>query len=149
MTLRPVHKTNRLLADLSTGQLKLLESLSREVEVLDDTTLFEEGGEADTFYIITDGKVALEMTSPGKHPMVIETLGPGDLVGVSWLFPPYRWNWRARSLGDTILVAFDAIEMRRHCQEDHDLALKVVKAISAEVARRLQSTRIRLLDLYQ
>lgn len=149
MTLHPVHKTNRLLADLSTGELALLESVSREVEAPDGFVLFEEGDVADSFYIVTEGKVALEMTSPGKHPMVIETLGPGDLVGVSWMFPPYRWNWRARTVGDTALVAFDAAEVRRHCEENHNLALKVTQVVSAEVAKRLQSTRIRLLDLYQ
>ena len=80
--------------------------------------------------------------------MIIQTLGPGDLVGLSWLFPPHRWNWRARAIGDSRLIAFDAVEVRRQCQENRDLALEVYQAVADEAASRLHSTRIRLLDLY-
>ena len=148
MSLQSLRESSELLAMLTNTELELFESLSWEVEVQDDEILFEEGEQADTFYVVIEGKVALEITSPGKRPMIIQTLGPGDLVGLSWLFPPHRWNWRARVIGDTRLVVFDAGEVRRQCQENRDLALEVYQAVADEVASRLHSTRIRLLDLY-
>jgi CRP/FNR family transcriptional regulator, cyclic AMP receptor protein len=148
MSLQSFRESSELLAKLTNTELELFESLSREIEARDNEILFEEGDHADTFYVVIEGRVALEITSPGKGPMIIQTLGPGDLVGLSWLLPPHRWNWRARVMGDSRLIAFDAVEVRRQCEENRDLALEVYQVVADEVASRLHSTRIRLLDLY-
>ena len=81
MSLQSLRESSELLAKLTNTELELFESLSWEIEARDDEILFEEGGQADTFYVVIEGKVALEITSPGKGPMIIQTLGPGDLVG--------------------------------------------------------------------
>jgi len=149
MNLQAVRESSELLARLTNTQLELFESLSSERHLADGEILFEEGGEADSFYIIVTGRIGLELTSPGHPPMVIQTLGPGDLVGVSWFFSPYRWNWRARSQGETDLIAFDAVEVRRQCGLNRDLDLEVLGAVATEAVRRLHGTRIQLLDLYR
>lgn len=149
MNLRSISESSELLKGLSNTELEFFESVSREIHLVDGATLFEEGGVADTFFIIVTGKVGLELTTPGRAPMVIQTLGPGDLVGVSWFFPPHRWNWSARAFGETDLVAFDAIEVRHKCEVDRDLALEVLGVVAEEVVRRLHRTRIQLLDLYR
>ena len=149
MNLRSIRESSDLLTKLSNTELDLFETVSSEVELADGEILFEEGGVADTFFIIVSGKIGLELTSPGRAPMSIQTLGPGELVGVSWYFEPYRWNWRARALGDTHLVAFDAVAIRQKCHTDRDLALEVLGVVAEEVVRRLHRTRIQLLDLYR
>ncbi|HEX6146774.1 MAG TPA: cyclic nucleotide-binding domain-containing protein [Acidimicrobiia bacterium] len=149
MNLQTLRESSPLLAKLSNTELEFFESVSSVVGLSKGEILFEEGGAADTFYIISEGRVGLEMTSPGKMPMVIQTLGPGDLVGLSWFFAPHRWNWRARALSDTTVVAFDAAEVRKRCRENRDLALEVLGVVSAELAARLHRTRIQLLDLYK
>jgi len=149
MNLQSVRQNSELLTRLTNTELDLFESLSSEVHVVNGEILFEEGGAADMFYIIVEGKVGLELTSPGRTPMVIQSLGPGDLVGVSWFFPPFRWNWRARALEETDLIAFDAVEVRRQCGLNRDLDLEVLEAVAEEAVRRLHRTRIQLLDLYR
>ncbi|HVR79430.1 MAG TPA: cyclic nucleotide-binding domain-containing protein [Acidimicrobiia bacterium] len=149
MNLRSIREKSELLTRLSNTELDLFESVSSEVQLADGEILFEEGGVADTFFTIVSGRIGLELTSPGRAPMSIQTLGPGELVGVSWFFDPYRWNWRARSLGDTYLVAFDAVTIRQKCEVDRDLALEVLGVVAEEVVRRLHRTRIQLLDLYR
>jgi len=149
MNLQSVRRNSELLTRLTNTELDLFESLSSEVHVVNGEILFEEGGAADTFYIIVEGKVGLELTSPGRTPMIIQSLGPGDLVGVSWFFPPFRWNWRARALEETDLIAFDAVEVRRQCGLNRDLDLEVLGAVAEEAVRRLHRTRIQLLDLYR
>lgn len=148
MRLQELRPRSELLKRLSNTEVEMLESLSHQVQMAGNQILFEEEWPADTFYIVAEGKVGLELTSPGKKPMVIQTLGAGDLVGVSWLFPPYRWNWRARTLADTKLFAFDAVEVRRRCEENRDLALEVISVVAREVLERLHRARIQLLDLY-
>jgi CRP-like cAMP-binding protein len=148
MSLISLREQSPLLSKLTNTELELFEALSREITAPDGTILFEEGADADSFYLIAQGKVALELASAGRSPMIIQTLGPGDLVGLSWLLPPHRWNWRARVVGESRLVVFDAVEVRRQCGENRDLALDVYQVLAAEMADRLHSTRLRLLDLY-
>lgn len=149
MNLQSMRESSELLTRLSNTELEFFESVSREAHVADGQILFEEGGPADSFFIISKGKIGLEMTSPGRTAMVIQTLGPGDLVGVSCFFPPYRWNWRARAIEDADLIAFDAVEVRRMCEVNRDLALEVLGVVAEEVVRRLHGTRIQLMDLYR
>lgn len=148
MSLISLRDQSPLLSKLTSTELDLFEALSREITAPDGAILFEEGADADSFYVIAQGKVALELASAGRSPMIIQTLGPGDLVGLSWLLPPHRWNWRARVVGESRLIVFDAVEVRRHCEENRDLALDVYQVLAAEMADRLHSTRLRLLDLY-
>jgi CRP-like cAMP-binding protein len=148
MNLDAVEARSELLSELSGAQLEFFESVSREVHFRSGDVLFEEDGVADVFYVILEGKVGLEMTSPGKPPIVIQTLGNGDLVGVSWLFPPHRWNWRARALADTATIAFDAATVRAQSELDRELAQQILGVVAGEAIRRLHSTRVQLLDLY-
>ncbi|MGA7271224.1 MAG: cyclic nucleotide-binding domain-containing protein [Acidimicrobiia bacterium] len=149
MNLRPLQQGNQLLSRLDDAELDFFESVSEEVHVDAGTILLEEESPADTFYVVLKGKVALEMTSPGRQPMVMQTLGRGDMVGVSWPFPPHRWNWQARAMVDTDLIAFDAAAIRARCDQDPSLAVDVLSVVGEEVTRRLNRARIQLLDLYE
>jgi len=148
MNLRLVLAGNELLRNLTEVHIDFLDSVSQSVVVAGGASLFEEGGPADTFYIVTEGKIGLELASPGMTPRVIQTLGPGDMVGLSWLFPPYRWNWRARAWEETTLIAFDGVAVRRRHEEDDELRRRLLEVVSMDVVTRLQRTRLQLLDLY-
>jgi CRP/FNR family cyclic AMP-dependent transcriptional regulator len=147
--LESVRWQSKLLGALSEEGLAFFESLAGPVSLTQGEVLFAEDGPADTFYLISAGKIGLEITSPGKEPIVIQTLAPGDLVGLSWFFPPYRWNWRARAIVDSELVAFDAVAVRNRCERDLDLAVVVLRILAEETAVRLHRARIQLLDLYR
>lgn len=110
--------------------------------------IVREGGVADHFYAITSGDVAIELHVPGRGALVIDTLGPDDVLGVSWLLPPYRWQFDGRALDAVETIEFDGARLRGCLDDDHDLGYEVVTAFAGVVARRLQSARIRLLDVY-
>jgi len=149
MKLAELRERSPLLQALSNTEVGLFESAATETRVSAGDILFEEEGPADVFYIVVEGKIGLELTSPGKKPIVIQTLGPGDLVGVSWLFPPHRWNWRARAMVDSDLAAFDATTIRSEMEQNRDLAWEVLRVVAGEVVDRLHRTRVQLLDLYR
>ena len=149
MKLDEVRERSSLLHALTNDQIALFESVATLHRVSAGEALVEEDQSADAFYIVIEGKIGLELTSPGRAPIVIQTLGSGDLVGLSWLFPPYRWNWRALALVDTELAAFDAVTVRSELEKNRDLAFEVMTVVSGEVVRRLQRTRVQLLDLYR
>ncbi|MGF1617295.1 MAG: cyclic nucleotide-binding domain-containing protein [Acidimicrobiia bacterium] len=149
MNLDTLREKSALLRALANTDVSLFESAASQLRVSAGEVLFEEDGSADAFYIVVEGRIGLELTSPGKDPMVIQTLGSGDLVGVSWLFPPHRWNWRARAMVDSDLVAFDADVIRSEMEQNRDLALEVLGVVAGNVAGRLHRTRVQLLDLYR
>ena len=107
-----------------------------------------EGEPADAFYVIRDGAVALETAVPGRGPAVLHTVHDGELLGWSWLVPPYRSAFDARALDTVHAVAIDGACLRRKCERDPTLGYDLLKVVATVFARRLEETRMRLLDLY-
>jgi CRP/FNR family cyclic AMP-dependent transcriptional regulator len=110
--------------------------------------LFHEGEPADQFYLLRHGRVALELSEPGRGALTFQTLGEGEIVGVSWLIPPYRWTYDARALELTRAIAMDAACLRRKCEEDHDLGYDMMKRFMPPLIERLQAARLQMLDVY-
>ncbi len=122
--------------------------LARPVRFSGGTRIFEEGSQADRFWIIRSGSVALDIHVPGRHAATVETLGSEDLLGWSWLFPPYVWHLGASVLVPVQALEFDAKDVRALCEEDADLGRALYHQVAGIVARRLHASRTRLLDLY-
>ena len=113
-----------------------------------DTYIFKEGDTANTFYLVRQGNVALEIFAPQRKPIVVATLGEGDVLGWSWLLPPHHWKFHSHVLQDTRAIALDGKCLRKKCEENHDLGYEFLKRFAGIVAQRLESTRFQLLDVY-
>jgi len=112
------------------------------------TYIFKEGEDANQFYLIRSGKVALELFAPQRKPIVVETLAEGDVLGWSWLFPPYLWKFHAHATIETRAIMLDGKCLRGKCEQNHDLGYEVLKRFSQITAQRLNATRMQLLDVY-
>ena len=110
--------------------------------------LIAEGEAADTFFVIRRGGVAIETFAPQRGALTIETAGDGELVGWSWLVPPYRAAFDVRALVQTHVIAFDAACLRGKFGADPALGYELFQIFSAVIVERLQNTRLRLLDVY-
>ena len=110
--------------------------------------LFREGDEANQFYLIRHGKVAVEISTPERGPIVIQSLGEGDVLGWGWMIPPYRWRFDARAVDLTRAIALDGRCLRERSEEDHDLGFHLMKRAAHVMEERLQATRLQLLDVY-
>jgi len=137
-----------LLSGLADEELALLAGCARNVRFDTGDFLFREEGAADVFYVIRHGIVALEIYAPGRGPVRIETIEDGEVLGWSWLFPPYRWHFDARALSVVRATAFDASCLREKCDRDPALGYRLMGRFAQVVIERLQATRLRLLDLY-
>ncbi|MFE9017608.1 cyclic nucleotide-binding domain-containing protein [Streptomyces sp. NPDC007808] len=122
--------------------------IAREVSFPQGARLFDEGGHADRFWIIRTGTVELDTRVPGRRPAVIESLGHNELVGWSWLYPPYTWHLGAEAATPLRTYEFDATTVRSMCQADPDFGRSIARWVGEVVAHRLQAARGRLLDLY-
>ncbi len=110
--------------------------------------LFRVDEEADYLYLMCSGKVALEMSVPGRNALSIQTIGPGGLVGWSWLFPPYKWHFDARAVEPVRAVCVDARYLRQQCEDNHELGYELLKEFSAVMFERLIATRFQLINVY-
>ncbi|NEB76373.1 cyclic nucleotide-binding domain-containing protein [Streptomyces sp. SID14478] len=137
-----------LLSGLGAEHRDRLQDLAREVTFAARVRLFNEGQHADRFWILRSGAVALDLHVPGRNPAVIETLGPGRLVGVSWLIAPYTWQLGASAVRTVSAAEFDAVAVRSRCRSDPELGAAVALWTAQVLHRRLHASRVRLLDLY-
>ena len=110
--------------------------------------LYHEGDPAEWFYLLREGRVALQLTAPGRGALTFQTVGEGEIVGVSWLIPPYRWTNDARAIDLTRAIAMNATCLREKCESDHDLGYEMMKRFMPIVIQRLQATRMQILDVY-
>jgi CRP-like cAMP-binding protein len=136
------------LADLRPEYRELIAGCARNRVFAAGELLMKEGEPAGDFYVIRSGDVALETFVPQRGALTIETLHDGDLVGWSWLVPPYRTTFDARALDQTRTVSFDGACLRGKCEDDHELGYELMKRFTNVIVGRLQSTRLRLLDVY-
>lgn len=134
--------------NLPRETLEMIAGCGRNVHFDADTRIIAENAAADVFYVLRRGKVAIEVNTPRRGSMVIETIGPGELLGVSWLVPPYRWTFDARAVESTGAVALDAACLRGKCDDDPALGYEMFKRFAVLVRDRLQATRLQLVDLY-
>jgi CRP-like cAMP-binding protein len=92
--------------------------------------------------------VALQVFVPQRGPITVETVAAGEVLGWSWLFPPYRWHFDAQALELVRAIAFDGQCLRNKCAEDHDLGYALMQRFAQIMLQRLQATRLQLLDVY-
>jgi CRP/FNR family cyclic AMP-dependent transcriptional regulator len=137
-----------IFRDLTPEALDLLSGCASNVRFADGEMLFREGDDADVFYVIRHGRVALETFVPARGPVTIETVDPGEVVGWSWLFAPYRWHFDARALGLVRATQFDAACLRAKCEQDPAFGYDLILRFTQVLIERLQWTRLRLLDVY-
>jgi CRP/FNR family transcriptional regulator, cyclic AMP receptor protein len=144
------------LRGLPDRHLATLAALCRHVAVPSGRRLFDEDTRADRFWLIDAGQVVIDTTVPGRGRLIIETLGRGDVTGVSWLLPPpVKGEWgggwgRFGAVTTQPMQAFefDAGAVRGACDTDAALGYELSRRVAGIVVRRLEATHARLIDAY-
>ncbi len=147
-TLERILSTHRFFHGLDPRYLELLVGCAANVRFAADDFLFRTGEEANQFFLIREGKVALEISVPGRVPIIVQTLRENEILGWSWLIPPYHWQLDARAVEPTRAIALDGKCMRTKCEADHDLGYELLKRFAHIIEGRLLETRLQLLDVY-
>lgn len=111
--------------------------------------ILHEGGEAENFYLIESGQVVLETFVPGRGMATIQTLGPGEPLGWSWLFPPHQWRFSAAAAERAELIVFKAGCLREHARQDRVFYCELIVRLAGVLAGRLEGVRTQLIDIYQ
>ena len=148
-TLEPILAKHPFLKGLEPRHLKILVGCASNVRFNADQFLFHEGEEANEFYMIREGKVAVQIQGAERGPITVQTIGEGDVLGWSWLIPPYRWRFDAKALELTRAIALDGKCLRTKSEDDHDLGYELLKRFAGIIVERLEAARLQLLDVYK
>jgi CRP-like cAMP-binding protein len=136
------------LAGMNHTQLALLTDFAVARHFNTDQTILREGEFANGLYLIETGKVALESETSFGDSILLQTIGAGDLLGWSWMFPPYVWQFTARAVEPTTALFFYAAILRENCEKDHSLGYELLKRISSVMVTRLQAAHQQMLSIY-
>lgn len=136
------------LREMSAEHAKVLVGCTSNVRFAAGDYLMHEGRQANVFYLLRAGRISLETNVPGRGPLEMESLGPGDVLGLSWLVPPYREHLDARALEPVVALAMDGKCLRDKCDADHDLGYAVLRRMFELAYHRLMRVRLQRLDLY-
>jgi CRP-like cAMP-binding protein len=136
------------LQGLEPRYVDLIVGCAKNVRFDTGEFLLREGEEANEFYLIRHGKVSLEIYAAEKGHITVQTAGEGDVLGWSWLIPPYHWQFDVRATEMVRAIALDGKCLRTKCEEDHHLGYELLKRFAHLVSQRLESTRLQLLDVY-
>lgn len=147
-SIRDLVEAHPFFDSLDASHLDTIAECGRNRAFPVDSYLCREGEPADVFYVLRRGRVALEVALPNRGKVIIDSADVGDVVGVSWLFPPYRWQFDARAVEPVGAVELDAACLRGKCDADPELGYDLMKRFAAVYVGRMASARLRLLDLY-
>ncbi len=145
--IRRLLATNRTLGGLDPDYLQTLAVHARVVEVGGQESIFRQFTPADHFYVVLQGAVSVEIPAIYGGPLSMQEVKAGDVLGWSWLVPPYQWHFDARALGPTKLLEIDGRLVRDLCEKDARLGFELLKRFCALMLDRLQSSRSRMLDV--
>ena len=136
------------LAGMNRAQVVLLTDCAVSVQFKPGDIILHEGDRADRLYLIETGRVILESGKDHGEPVVVDTIGAGDLLGWSWMFPPYVWQFTARAVSSTRAIFFAGSVLREYCERDHSLGYELLKRLTAVMNRRMQNARRKMLELH-
>src|SRR3989338_3513096 len=91
--------------------------------------IFKEGDAAEKFYIISKGKVNIEIQMPNSHPFSLQSLREGDVLGWSWFIAPHQWRFSSRAVEKTELIVIDGNPLKKACETNHDLGYEIYKRL--------------------
>jgi CRP/FNR family transcriptional regulator, cyclic AMP receptor protein len=145
----PPLEEHSFLRGLTPQQVSAIACDTREVSFPAGALLLREGEAADTLYLLRSGRVVLEQHVPGKGATWVETLKAGDILGLSWLFPPFRWHLDARAVEPVEAFALDAGCLRGPSPEHPVLEPALAMRLLRHLYDRLERVRLQRLDVYK
>lgn len=147
--LSKILRTHAFLNDLDENHIKQIVGCASNIVFKENDYIFREGEEAKRFYLIRTGKVALEINGREKGRIRVLTLGPGQILGWSWIVLPYRWHFDAQVIENVRAISLDGECLRKKFDEDPKLGFDMMKRFTQILEQRLNVTRIQLMDMYK
>jgi CRP-like cAMP-binding protein len=139
---------HQFFKEMSPNYRSLIAGCGRNVRFDAGQFIAKTDDPANQFFAIRHGRLSIELHSSGRGPLILQTLEAGEILGWSWLFPPYRWTFDARAIDQVRAISFDGECLRGKCERDPAMGYDFMKRFAQTFMQRLQAARVQLLDLY-
>ena len=144
-SIKTIVQDHPFFQDMKPEHLEIIAGCASEVSFKPGQFLFHEGEPANQFYLIQSGRIALEAHEPADGTALVQNLGAGDVLGWSWMFPPFVWHFQARAVEPTRAIVLNGAHLLITAERDHQFGYELMKRVAQVVVRRLQVTRKQLL----
>ena len=146
--LESVLREHPFFSGLTDETVDLIAGCAKNVRFDDGTVIARQGEDADAFYLLREGRVAIGFPAQQAGRVTIQTLDEGDVIGWSWLIPPHTWQFDVVAVTRARAIEIDGRCLRGKCDEDTALGYELMKRFSAAMVQRLQATHLQLMNLY-
>lgn len=133
---------------MSEKLIQKLADAGRVLQFKQGEQLFRQDQPANHFYIVIDGQISVQIPAIYGPPLVVQTLGEADVLGWSWLIPPYRWAFEANSECETQVIEFDGESIREACDADPELGYQLMKCFAGLMSERLHEARLKMMETW-
>jgi len=147
-TLETIVREQAFFRGMKEPHIELISGCATNVRFAEEQFIAREGEPAEHFYLVREGLVSVQCTVPHRGVITISTVGDGEILGWSWLFPPHRWQFDVRTRRPTHALQFDGKCLREKCEQDHDFGYELFHRFMFIAGERLEATRMQLLDMY-
>ena len=147
-TIEAILKEHSFFKDLKQEYIDFIAGCASNVMFKAGEVILRESEEADKFYLIRHGKVAIDISATRQRSITIQTIHDGDILGWSWLIPPHKYRFNAQAVENTVAIALDGKCLREKCEKNHDLGYELLKRLAGVFTQRLEVTRMQLLNIY-
>lgn len=147
-SLKPILEKHPFFKELKPEYLDIVVGCASNIRFKEGEVIQREGESADKFYLVREGKVAIEINATSHQSITIQTVQSGDILGWSWLIPPHRYRFTTRAVEDVRAIALDGKCLRTKCEDNHDLGYELIKRLAAIFTQRLEETRKQLINIY-
>lgn len=134
--------------DFSKQHIRKIIDITSQISFNPGQYIFRDGEEANSFFLILQGIISLEVYVPNRGPVTLGRLDAGDVLGWSWLYPPHRWHFDARALEAAHMLVLNGKTLRKMIEDDHEFGFQMMKKISLVMEDRLQAARLKLMEVY-
>lgn len=146
-SLEPIINNHPFFHGMKPHHLVLLHKGAKEAQYRPGEILFKEGEPANSLFLVLQGNVALEAHEPADGTAMVQCVGAGDVMGWSWLFPPFRWHLRAHAMDTTHVIVLDGAHLLSTAEAHHDFGYELMKRVAQLVIQRLQAAEKQLLTM--
>jgi CRP-like cAMP-binding protein len=146
--LKPILEAHPFFHGLKEEYLDFITGCASNVRFKEGDILLKEGDDSDHFFLVREGKVAVEIGIPQHDSITIQTIQDGEIVGWSWLVPPHKNRFSCRAITEARVISLDGKCLRNKCENNHDLGYELLKRLAIIFTERLEVTRKQLIDIY-
>jgi len=132
-----------LFAGLTADELDAVLREARSLRIARNTAVFEQGEDAESFFVLLHGHVRASKTTPAGEQVVVRYVSPGETFGVAMAIGLQRYPATATAVDDSVVLAWPSAAWPRLVERYPSLGANTLRSVGS----RLQETHTRVIEM--